>query len=703
MTPIRTRLSARALALAMLALVAAGCSDDSPTTPPELTTLTVTLPESSIVMGDTTTAAATGADQDGEPIATGTVTWSSTAEAVATVSAAGVVTGVGAGTAEIVATAGGTSGRRTITVTAPAALRITEVESSGGTPGDWVELFNPTAAAVDLSGWIFRDNDPTHTYRIPAGTSIAAGAYLVLEEAAFGFGLGGAEEARLFSPFEVLVDSYAWTAHAAVTYGRCPTPAGDFSPNPTSTKGAANDCRPPVKVNEVESNGGTPGDWIELFNAGTAAVDLSGYVVKDADDSHSTVLPAGTTLAPGAFLVVEESTLGYGLGGADAARLFTPAGALVDSYEWTAHAALTYGRCPDGTGAFAATTASTKGAANTCTPVGPVTAPWPGAGEVAEVDPAALVTSNLSGLTYEGAGGGSPAVLWAVVNGPGTLHRLVLAGGLWTPDPANAWGSGKALKYTDGGGNPDSEGVTYAAGGSAGGIYVATERNNDASTVSRNVVLRFDPSQAGATLTATHAWDLTADLPTVGANLGIEAITWVPDADLAADGFYDESKSKTYDPADYPNHGTGLFFVGVEANGIVYAYALNHADGSYTRVATVTTGFPGVMALEYDRDSGYLWATCDDGCSNTHGVLEIDTAPGSATRGRYLAPRRFARPAGLPNVNNEGFALAPQSECVSGRKPVFWSDDNDTGGRSLRAGQIACGAIPAAASMRFRR
>jgi len=33
---------------------------------------------------------------------------------------------------------------------------------------------------------------------------------------------------------------------------------------------------------------------------------------------------------------------------------------------------------------------------------------------------------------------------------------------------------------------------------------VATERNNDASTVSRDVVLRFSPTQAGTTLTATH-------------------------------------------------------------------------------------------------------------------------------------------------------------------------------------------------------
>jgi len=678
---------------AILAL--ASCSDDPPTEPPVLTTIDVSIPETEIAMGQTTTATAAGLDEDGEPIEMGAVTWSTSAAAVATVDAEGVVTGVSAGTAQIIASAGGRAGQRTVTVTAPAGIRLNEVESNGGTPGDWVELFNPTSAAVDLSGWVFRDNDPTHTYSFPAGTSIPAGGYLVAEEADFGFGLGGAEDARLYSPHGVLVDFHTWTAHAPTTYARCPNASGAWVTSSSSTKGADNDCRPLVKVNEVESNGGTPGDWIELYNGGSTAVDLSGYIIRDADDSHTTTLAAGTTIAPGGFLVIEESTLDYGLGGEDSARLFEPGGALIDSYGWTAHAAITYGRCPDGSGDFAATTVSTKGTANTCTPVGPTTAPWPGNDEVQTVDGTGVFGSNMSGLTYEGAQGGQPAVLWAVQNGPGTLYRLVFSGGIWTPDPSNGWADGKALRYTDNGGNPDSEGVTFAAGGSAGGIYVATERNNDASTISRNVVLRFDPTQSGATLQATHAWDLTADLPTVGANLGIEAITWIPDADLVAAGFFDESKGRAYQPADYSDHGSGLFLVGVEGNGVIYAYALNHATSSFTRVATIQTGYPGVMALEYDREVRVLWATCDDGCNNTAGILEIETGAGSPDRGRFRAPRRYARPPSMPNLNNEGFAFAPQAECAGGLRSVFWADDGETGGHSLRAAAIPCGPVPA--------
>jgi hypothetical protein len=375
--------------------------------------------------------------------------------------------------------------------------------------------------------------------------------------------------------------------------------------------------------------------------------------------------------------------------------LFDANGALVDSYSWNSHAPITYGRCPDGVGAFASTTVSTKGAANICTPVGPPTATWPGSGTVTAVDLNGQFTSNLSGLTYEGAAGANPAVLWASVNGPGSLFRLIFSGGSWVPDAANGWANGKLLRYTDNTGDVDAEGVTFAGGSSAGGMYVAAERNNAASSVSRISVLRYDATQAGTTLQATHEWNLTANLPVVGANLGAEAITWIPDSVLVNRQFVDESRGAAYNPADYPDHADGLFFVGLEANGLIYAFALNHTNGTFTRIATISSGFPGVMGLEYDPETRYLWATCDDGCGGLAGVLEIETAAGSPTRGRFGAPRVFARPTGLPNVNNEGFAIAPPSECVGGLKPAFWADDNATGGNSLRRGLMPCGPIAA--------
>src|SRR6185369_3637211 len=153
----------------------------------------------------------------------------------------------------------------------------------------------------------------------------------------------------------------------------------------------------------------------------------------------------------------------------------------------------------------------------------------------------------------------------------------------------------------------------------------------------------------------------------------------IPDAFLISRGFVDQTKGLVYNPADYPNHGTGLFFVGLEANGVVYAYALDHVGGGFTRVATITTGLIGVMDLQFDRDLNDLWAVCDDGCQGQSVVLRIQ--PGA---GVFSVTYLFDRPAGMPNLNNEGFAMAPLIECVGNRRPAFWSDDSETDGHAIR-------------------
>ncbi|HEX6276563.1 MAG TPA: lamin tail domain-containing protein, partial [Polyangiaceae bacterium] len=344
----------------------------------------------------------------------------------------------------------------------PPLIKINEVESNGGVPGDWAELYNAGTTAVNLGGLVFKDNDDTHAYVIPNDTIVAPGGYFVVEEAAQGFGLGAADSARLFAANGVLLDSYSWTAHAATTYGRCPNGTGAFVTSTSATKGAANDCSVPVRINEIESNGGVPGDWVELVNTGLSPVNVSGFIFKDNDDTHAAVLPASTIIEPGGYFVIEEALMGFGLGGADAARLFAPDGTtVVDSYAWTAHATTTYGRCPSATGEPTTTSAASKAAANECPGV-VTTAAWPGSNSVTTVDDANAFGGNLSGLSYEGATASSAAVLWAVRNGPGTLFRLIQSGELWTPDAENDWSAGKALRYVDGAGNPDTEGFTFA-------------------------------------------------------------------------------------------------------------------------------------------------------------------------------------------------------------------------------------------------
>lgn len=572
-------------------------------------------------------------------------------------------------------------------VVVPAGLRINEVESSGGTPGDWVELVNTGSAPVDAGGLRLKDNDDTHAFSVvPAGTTIPAGGSYVVEEAALGFGLGSADSARLFAADgSTLIDSYTWTAHATTTYGRCPDGTGAFRTTTSPTKGAANDCSSPVRINEVESSGGTPGDWVEFVNAGSTPADVSGWTVKDNDDTHALVIPAGTSIAAGGYWVAEVEA-SFGLGGADSARLYDATGALVDSFAWTAHASTTYGRCPDASGAFGTTLAVTKGATNLC-PGDLVTSPWPGGDAVRTVDPAGVLGGNISGLVYQGGDRSGRGTLWAVQNGPGTLFQLVWDGAQWVP-AAGEWAAGKPLRFPDGTGDVDAEGVTV---GPDGALYVSVERDNSASGVSRLGVLRVDPSAPGAELVASTEWPLVADLPPVGANAGLEAITWVPDAYLVEHGFRDERTGGAYDPAAYPGHGSGLYLVGLEANGAVYAYALA-SDGTYAKVATVTSGFTGVMDLSFDPERQQVWVVCDDTCRGRSAVMSVATSGDSA--GSFVIDAYYERPASAPNLNNEGFALASQRECVAGQKPVWWSDDSATDGFALREGTVDCTPLP---------
>ncbi len=63
------------------------------------------------------------------------------------------------------------------------SLVINEINYNSATdfnPGDWVELYNPHPYVLDISGWIFKDEDDTHNFTIPAGTSIEANGYLVI-------------------------------------------------------------------------------------------------------------------------------------------------------------------------------------------------------------------------------------------------------------------------------------------------------------------------------------------------------------------------------------------------------------------------------------------------------------------------------------------------------------------------------------------
>ena len=106
-----------------------------------------------------------------------------------------------------------------------------------------------------------------------------------------------------------------------------------------------------VVINEI--NYSSPdekdaGDWVELFNWGRVDLDISGWVFKDSENDHQFVIPENTVLASNAYLVLCRNIddfdvvnpgisdafgdFDFGLSGtADAVRLYTNKGVLVDS------------------------------------------------------------------------------------------------------------------------------------------------------------------------------------------------------------------------------------------------------------------------------------------------------------------------------------------------------------------------------------
>ncbi|WP_394615439.1 hypothetical protein JNUCC0626_37645 [Lentzea sp. JNUCC 0626] len=281
---------------------------------------------------------------------------------------------------------------------------------------------------------------------------------------------------------------------------------------------------------------------------------------------------------------------------------------------------------------------------------------WPGAAATQTADGSNVFGKNLSGVSFESQG-----VVWAVKNGPSTLYRLVPNGSAWKVE------SKRSLKFRNGKGDPDAEGVVSTPDG----LFVVSERDNDNGDVSSPMVLKI-----GSNSTTTE-WKLPG-MPSVEPNEGPEGISWIPDSFLTAQGFKDDA-GKVYNPADYPSHGTGLFAVGLEATGGIFLYALQ--DTGAKLVAKFASGQKQVMDLEWENDR--LWAGCDDNCSGRATTLAI-------TNGKFQVKATYDRPSKLPNVNLEGFAIAPT--CVNGKKTVLWTDDDNTKSHALHTGSLNCTA-----------
>jgi len=109
-------------------------------------------------------------------------------------------------------------------------------------------------------------------------------------------------------------------------------------------------------------------DWIELYNAGDADVDISGYLLNDkADPTGGFAIPDGTTIAAKGYYLVDQNESGIKISsGGEDVSLGAPDGTLLDYVFCEASKAdgTTFGRETDGADTWVNGMIATPGASN---------------------------------------------------------------------------------------------------------------------------------------------------------------------------------------------------------------------------------------------------------------------------------------------------------------------------------------------------
>ena len=232
--------------------------------------------------------------------------------------------------------------------------------NSGPSAGDWIELHNRTSAAIDISGWFLSDDGTNlQKYRIPAGTVLAAGGYVVFYEATnFGpastdpgrlvcFGLSDIGETAYLSSAanNVLTDYRTQESFGpsieGVTIGNIYKASSDtfnFVPLATPTPGDANSGARigPIVITEIhyQPSATAPADaeFIELMNVSGDPVTLYDAATAASWRMTDGILfdfPSATplTMQPNQRIVLTRSLSQFD------ATYTVPSGTIV--YQWT--------------------------------------------------------------------------------------------------------------------------------------------------------------------------------------------------------------------------------------------------------------------------------------------------------------------------------------------------------------------------------
>ncbi|MHB9010149.1 MAG: lamin tail domain-containing protein, partial [Limisphaerales bacterium] len=177
---------------------------------------------------------------------------------------------------------------------------------------DFVELYNPSNAAVDVSGCVLTDDPSTNRFRLPTGTVIAARGFLAFDQNQMGFRLDAAGETiYLIHPERLyVVDAIQFGAQEnGVASGRSPDGSTTLRRLSQPTAGAANAPwrTESVVINELmyhPISGDDNDEYVELHNRAGALVDLGGWRFTQG---IGYTFPPGSAIAAGGYLVVAKN------------------------------------------------------------------------------------------------------------------------------------------------------------------------------------------------------------------------------------------------------------------------------------------------------------------------------------------------------------------------------------------------------------
>ncbi len=206
---------------------------------------------------------------------------------------------------------GGSPGAREPSMPVNGEPVINEILAHTDDPAvDYVELYNPGASALNLSGYRLADNPAgTNAYVIPSGVVLAARGFLSYDTNTLPFQLKSTGESLFLinSNQTRVVDAVDYPGQQnGVSFGRYPDGAPGFAPQVFNTQNSANSAfrRENVVINEIMYHPISENDadeYIELFNRGASAVNVSYWRFEKGAEF---VLPPNTWIPAGGYLVI---------------------------------------------------------------------------------------------------------------------------------------------------------------------------------------------------------------------------------------------------------------------------------------------------------------------------------------------------------------------------------------------------------------